>query len=162
MNSIYEGFLISQNHVNETERTAMQWVMDNTPANSQFLVLTGDTDPMCDSVSEWFPALTQRTSLTTIQGREWLLGNKFEEFSNQRASMQECINEDSSCVNRQIKYFTTAVDYIYISNKPTTSKCIPLDATSRRTRDVITSLETSPAYSIVYSAKDIFVFKRDK
>jgi len=162
INSTYQGFLISQNHVAETERTAMQWVMDNTPANSLFLALTGDADAMCDSTSEWFPALTQRTSLTTLQGREWLLGNKFDEFTNQRGNIQQCINEDLSCVNQQIEYFTTNLDYIYISNKATTSKCAPLDATSRKTRDIVTSLKASSEYTLVYDAKDIFIFKRNK
>ena len=162
INSAYQGFLVSQNHINETEQNAMRWVKENTPANSQFLVLTGDADAMCDSVSEWFPSLTQRTSVTTLQGREWLLGNKFGEFNNKRTSIQQCINEDLSCIDRQIKYFTTDLDYIYISNKPTTSKCVPVDASSRTTRDVVPSLKMSSNYDLVYSTKDIFVFKRNK
>jgi hypothetical protein len=162
INSIYQDFLISKNHVNETERTAMQWVIDNTPANSQFLVLTGNADAMCDSVSEWFPALTQRTSLTTLQGREWLLGSKFDDFANKRTSIQQCINEDLSCIDQQISYFTTDLGYIYISNRLTTNKCVPDDATSRKTRDVVTSLKTSSDYDLVYNTRDIFVFKSIK
>ncbi len=162
INSAYQGFLISQNHINETEKNSMQWVKENTPEKSQFLVLTGDADAMCDLVSEWFPALAQRTSVTTLQGREWLLGSKFDEFTNKRTNIQQCINEDLSCIDQQIKYFTTDLDYIYVSNKPTTSKCIPVDALSRKTRDVVTSLKTSSKYVLAYNAEDIFVFKRNK
>jgi hypothetical protein len=162
INSAYQGFLISRNHINETEQNALHWVKENTPAYSQFLVLTGDADAMCDSVSEWFPALTKRTSMTTLQGREWLLGNKFDEFKNKRTSIQQCINEDLSCIDRQIKYFTTSLDYVYVSNKPITNNCIPVDVSSRKTREVVTSLKTSSNYVLIYNTEDIFVFKRNK
>ena len=73
INSIYQGFMLSQNHVSTGEQTAMRWIQENTPTESQFLVLTGEPDAMCESSAEWFPALEERTSLSTLQGWEWLL-----------------------------------------------------------------------------------------
>ena len=54
------------------EREAMDWIAANTPKESKFILLTGETSWEIDSTSEWFPALTGRTSLVTVQGTEWL------------------------------------------------------------------------------------------
>jgi hypothetical protein len=56
------------------EREAMNWVNRNTPDGARFLVLTGTNSISCDNVLEWFPALSDRQSLYTVQGTEWTKG----------------------------------------------------------------------------------------
>src|SRR5581483_8450289 len=56
---------------------AMEWVRQNTLAGSQFFILTRNSGIMTDPIQEWFPALTDRRSQTTMQGLEWTLGENF-------------------------------------------------------------------------------------
>ncbi len=56
------------------DQQAMNWVRENTPDNSRFLVLTGTNAITCDLVLEWFPALSDRQSIYTVQGTEWTKG----------------------------------------------------------------------------------------
>ena len=57
--------------VSPSARQAMQWIRDNTAPESSFVVITGAEGWWADKISEWFPYLTARASLTTVQGLEW-------------------------------------------------------------------------------------------
>jgi len=162
VNSIYQGFLLSQNHVSKGERTAMQWVKENTPADSQFLVLTGEPEAMCESTAEWFPALAERTSLSTLQGREWMNDSPFGEFIGHRAGLQNCIDEGLECINREAEYFGNEYDYIYISIRTPTNNCKSIDTSNRTTRGLVTALESGAEYSIVYRSEDSAIFGKSK
>jgi hypothetical protein len=160
VNSIYQGFMLSQNHVSEGEQTAMQWVAENTPPDGKFLVMTGEPEAMCESTAEWFPTLTERTSLATLQGREWLLGNKFSEFISHRTSLQSCINEDLGCLEREAKYFAEDFDYIYVSIKTATNNCQAMSTSHQTTRGIINSLQDSPDYKTIYKTSSIVIFMK--
>lgn len=136
----------------------MQWVKENTPATSQFLVLTGETEPMCESSAEWFPALTERTSLSTLQGREWVLGNNFGEFLTHKAELQSCLNKGIECLNLKSSIFNT--DYIYISVTSPTKNCQPVDPSNGISKELVTALENSGEYSIVYQLEDAVILRK--
>ena len=55
-NSMYYGLGFSKRHLSEPERIAMQWIEQNTPKDSTFLVITGDQNAFCDPINEWFPS----------------------------------------------------------------------------------------------------------
>jgi len=160
VNSIYQGFMLSQNHVSKGEQTAMQWVSKNTPLDSKFLVITGEPETMCDSSAEWFPTLTERTSLSTLQGREWLLGNKFGEFIGHRAGIQSCIDEGLECLGRESSYFGTNYNYIYISIQNPTNNCKPAETSNRSTRGLILALENAQNFSVVYRSDKVVLFEK--
>ena len=150
--------MLSQNHVSKGEQKAMQWVRRTPPPDSQFLVLTGEPEAMCESSAEWFPALAERTSISTLQGREWLLGKNFSEFIGHRAGIQDCIDEGLECLNRESAYFGTDYDYIYISVKTSTNNCKTVETSNRITRGLVIALESLPKYAIAYRTKDAVVF----
>jgi hypothetical protein len=160
INSIYQGFMLSENHVSKGEQTAMQWVKENTSPNGQFLVITGEPEAMCESTAEWFPALAGRTSLTTLQGREWLLGNKFGEFIGHRGRIQACIDEGLECLNRESAYFGANYDYIYVSIQTPTYNCKPTESSARTTRGLIIALENAQEYSVSYRSKEVVLFEK--
>jgi len=160
INSVYQGFILSQNHVSNSEQTAMQWIKENTPRHSQFLVLTGEPDAMCESSAEWFPALTERTSLSTLQGREWLSGTTFGEFIGHRASIQSCLDNGLKCLKSESPYFGADYDYIYVSIQTPTSNCRPAEASNRTTRGLITELESEQQYSVVYRSEKVVLFEK--
>jgi len=61
---------LSSYRLNIDDREAMQWVRQNTPPGARFLLITGKEQPLGDLAQEWFPVLSGRQSLTTIQGLE--------------------------------------------------------------------------------------------
>jgi hypothetical protein len=95
-------------------REAMTWVRENTPASARFIVLTGDSSVFCDAVSEWFPALSGRQNLTTIQGTEWTQGPNFANYVWSTLDVQGCLaNGDASCLDDAVS--RSSYDYIYVS-----------------------------------------------
>jgi hypothetical protein len=115
---------------------------------------------MCESSAEWFPALTERTSLSTLQGREWLSGTTFGEFIGHRASIQSCLDNGLKCLKSESPYFGADYDYIYVSIQTPTSNCRPAEASNRTTRGLITELESEQQYSVVYRSEKVVLFEK--
>ena len=55
---------------------AMEWVKHNTPKSARFLIVPHQYWAT-DAPGEWFPALTARTAVMTVQGAEWLPQDEF-------------------------------------------------------------------------------------
>jgi hypothetical protein len=100
----------------------MLWVRDNTPADSSFLILSGRFDVMTDAVQEWFPALTERHSATTLQGLEWILGREFYPRWNQLATLQSC--HDMACVEDMVNQLGIEYDYVILDTSQPTSELL--------------------------------------
>ena len=158
-NSTFYALTLSQNHVSQGERQAMTWVKENTPEGSRFVTITGEGEAWCDSSGEWFPALAERHSLSTLQGREWLLGKSYNEFATHRSILHACINEDVACLERELDYFGTNADYVYVATKTPTKNCSAV-TTSQTTPPVVLSLQKSPDYSIVYESPEVVIFEK--
>jgi hypothetical protein len=105
--------------------------------------------------------LTDRTSLSTLQGREWLTDGQFGDFLGHRISLQNCINEDLKCLNRESSYFGNNYDYIYIAIKTPTNNCNTADTTRQTTRGIILALDNSPEYMIAYKTTDAVIFSKN-
>ena len=105
------------------DREAMQWVRANTPASARFLVLTGTSSVSCDSVLEWFPALTGRQSIFTVQGTEWTKGKSFGDYVTSVYPAQECLSAgDASCLDAVVS--RSAYDFLYVSKSLRVDNCI--------------------------------------
>ncbi|MBT7074094.1 MAG: hypothetical protein HN922_04215, partial [Anaerolineae bacterium] len=73
-----------------------------------------------DPTLEWFPTLAYRQSLTTIQGREWIDGEGFDNLYAGVQLLQNCITEESApleCIEIQASKLNFDYDYIYIAKK---------------------------------------------
>ena len=92
------------------ERQALNWIVDNTAKDSRFLILTGDA-ALSDPLSEWFPALTERVSIVTVQGHEWTPDSPLIENMRAYSRAQSCLNGDSSCL------IDWDFDYLYIRTR---------------------------------------------
>jgi hypothetical protein len=115
----YYDLTIADRKVSLENQKAFEWITTNTPRDGKFIVVTGNTDLFADWTLEWFPVLTDRVSLTTIQGREWLDGKQFLERVNDIQLLQHCITKNSplECVEIQAKRLGSEYDYIYIAKK---------------------------------------------
>jgi hypothetical protein len=161
-NSMYFGLTLSTRHLSEPEREAMQWVERNTPQDSKFLVISGDQTAFCDLTNEWFPALTERQSLTTAQGSEWLSGDQFANHTTIIQNLQGCIDEGMECFEKNSAQITESFDYVYISIVPTTQNCEAPDTGqyARKTRGLVLAMENVQNYSIAYRSEKVLLFEK--
>lgn len=60
----------------QDDLAAMRWAKANAPADARFLVMPTN-QWAADAPAEWFPALAQRASVSTVQGAEWLPDHEF-------------------------------------------------------------------------------------
>jgi len=163
MNISFVVFRLTLQHVSTETRTAMEWVKNDTPENSQFVVLTGDTTAMCDSIQEWFPVLSDRTSVTTAQGKEWINGEQFTKEKENYPALQTCVlADDEAC----IKEYTieTVYDYLFLMKTIKSRNCIPITKSNSTgpspysTGALQQSLFHSKEWFPVYENDDVIIF----
>jgi hypothetical protein len=136
----------------------MAWVSVNTPADSRFLVLTGTTSVSCDSVLEWFPALTGRQSIFTVQGREWTEGRNFNNYILSTYPVQKCLSsDDDSCLDSAVR--RDAYDYIYLSKTLRVNNCAPLDM-PRTFPYFVESVRLNDGFEVAYETDDVIVWSK--
>lgn len=149
---LYGAFSVSStlphHSIDPEERDAIRWVADNTTPTDRFLILDGQENPLLSPLLEWFPALANRRSITTVQGTEWLAGEAG--YSQQMAlnrSLRQCLYQNIQCLNAlPIQY-----DFIILSIKSP-------DGNIRLT-PLLLSLETSADFETVYTTPGIRIFK---
>jgi hypothetical protein len=134
--------------VAQDERDAMRWAEANTSANSSFAVVTGSTAWAGDLVAEWFPVLSQRQSLATVQGFEWFPNRQFFERRTRHEMLQACIDKDVACLNTWARQNKIDLAYVYLS-----------DSTARESA-LQQSLANSPDYELVYPGPGPKIYKR--
>ena len=83
--------------LDDAQVAAIDWVGQNVPAEDAVVVVTG-LHWWEDSTSEWLPALTDRRSVATVQGTEWLGASTFAGAKSRYADLQACARETASCV----------------------------------------------------------------
>ena len=133
----------------------MSWIRKNTPENARFLVLTGTSSVSCDSTLEWFPALTDRQSLFTVQGTEWTKGSSFGAFVTSTYAVQKCLSADHiSCLDAAVD--RSQYEYIYLTKR--FNPCSLLDAQLRFPL-FLESIEADSRFAAVYETAEIVVFE---
>ena len=136
--------------LSEEDRSALAWVRTHTPPGSRFLVLAWQNDAMLSPILEWFPALGERTSISTVQGREWLPGAqhytaRMETF----APLQTCLYRDLTCLDEWAEKQAERFDHVYLSlGSPARSSVLAL------------SLRESDRYMLVHETPAVLIFSR--
>jgi hypothetical protein len=152
------GFQLSGAKLYPADREAMTWIEANTPADSRFLVLTGTTSVACDTVLEWFPALTGRQSLFTVQGREWTEGKNFNNYILSTYAAQKCLSsEDGFCLDSAAN--RGAYDYVYLSTTLRSNNCAPLD-TPRTFSTFAGNMHLDAGFEIAYETDGVIIWKK--
>jgi hypothetical protein len=162
---LYLIFSTSQFDVNLSAATlyppdneAMRWVRQNTPEDSRFLVLTGTTSVSCDSVLEWFPAISGRKSIYTVQGTEWTKGAGFNEYVRSTYAVQECFSSgDAVCLDRAIE--RADYDYIYVSKMLRVNNCSALSPPLAFPY-FVESLRSDSGFDVVYESNGVMISRR--
>ncbi len=132
------------------DRSALAWVAANTPPDSRFLSLTWQENAMLSPLLEWFPALSGRTNISTVQGREWLPGTqhyvvRMEAFPD----LQACLYQDETCLEGWAAKYSEPFDHVYLSlgSRP-------------RLSALALALRRSEHYQLVYETPSVLIFAR--
>lgn len=109
--SIFDFQLINTS-LKSKDLETIKWINENIGENKTFLLVTGQEFSMTDPLQEWFPALTNQYSRTTMQGLEWILAENFFPYYEQLTLLQKCV--DVNCVNKWAVRNNVEYDYIII------------------------------------------------
>lgn len=150
------GFQLSSAAVQESDLEAMDWVSENTADDARFLVLSGTGSVACDSISEWFPALTGRRSLFTVQGTEWTKAEEFKPFIREVVALQMCSRESPECVASLVA--PVEYDYMYLSKNLRAENCEPLPV-HQSFLYFAEQARGDGGYEVVYETDDVVIFK---
>lgn len=152
------GFQLSKATLYPPDGEAMNWVRTNTSEESRFLVLTGTTSVSCDSVLEWFPALTGRQSLYTVQGKEWIEGANFTAYVESTYPVQECLaSGDAACLDNALS--RSEYDFVYVSKILRVDNCRPL-AYQRTFPYFLEHMRLDNGFEVVYESDGVIIFGR--
>ncbi|MEW6400686.1 MAG: glycosyltransferase family 39 protein [Chloroflexota bacterium] len=108
--SAFFTFPLVNTTLRRVDRAALAWIQANAPADARFLILTGKIGAMTDPMQEWFPALAERRSQTTLQGLEWTLAEGFMPRLNALDQLQTC--DTAECLDDWSA--TTGLDFTHL------------------------------------------------
>lgn len=104
-------------NLNGEERAALAWVKDNVPADAAFLVLPVSDSWGEDSLMEWFPTLTQRVNILTIQGLEWLPERIFKWRIVEYFELRKCLLAPwTDCLDDYLQRRGGDFEYVLLSS----------------------------------------------
>ena len=151
--ALISAYLAPQYHsLSQAQAESMQWVSQHTPKDSSFLVITGNPSYGDDYVGEWFPALSQRHSLTTPQGHEWLPDKEFSRRVRLHAELQSLASEDVAVLENWAQSENLSLSHIYIAKKALQENGIPFSIFQE-------SLIHLSTYEIIYENEDALVLQ---
>lgn len=134
----------------------IEWVNTNVEDNKTFLLATGLEFSMTDPLQEWFPALTNQHSKTTMQGLEWTLSEKFFPYYEQLQAFQKCA--DVVCVNEWVTKNNVEYDYFIILIPTQDDK----SGLSDSLRSLENSVRSSALHLLVYESEYVSLFEYKK
>jgi hypothetical protein len=136
------------------DRTALQWIARSTPPGSRFIALPLQENAMLSPLLEWFPAISERTNISTIQGREWLPGKQnFRLRLDAYPDLYACLSQEAACLEQWASQQDDTFDYVYLSLAPS--------AGAPPQRSLLeASLLQSDHYQIVYQSPEVLIFSR--
>ena len=146
IDSCLYGFRLVGNSLKPNDLETMYWVKENLPENSVFMVLTGIPSPEIDPYVEWFPALAERQNISTLQGYEWLLADKFYNFYTELSKLQQCRSVD--CIEKWNTTNSQRYDYVVIFR----TEAVEIDEL----------LLKNSSYEKVYSNSNALIVKYDE
>ncbi len=144
LESLFYTFPLVNTSLKPSAIQAMEWIRDNTSVGSKFLVLRGESGAMVDPVQEWFPALAERRSQTTLQGLEWTLAGQFMTRLGDLYALQACGNVD--CVEDWSARSGLEFTHLYVEK-------VRIQAALH------TSISESPDYDSIYENPEIIIYQ---
>lgn len=151
------GSQLSRSSVSLADQDAMNWIRENTSDGSRFLVLTGTNSISCDVVLEWFPALSDRQSLFTVQGTEWTKGADFIPYVRSTYAVQQCLSDgEVSCLDSVVE--RSEYDFVYVSKIPR-QDCTPVNFPNAFSY-FLQSIRMDKDFEQLYESHEVIIFRK--
>jgi hypothetical protein len=121
-------------------RAAMAWVRSSLPPSARVVVVTGRAWYE-DATSEWFPYLSGRRSVATVQGYEWLGSSAWQRQLDLAAALGDRANDTVAALDEWARQFSVEFDFVYLPKGrlggalSATDCCSAMRATLRESRD---------------------------
>jgi hypothetical protein len=132
---------------------AMGWVRDKSDEAAQFAVITGRSWET-DYLAEWFPVLTGRTSLATVQGSEWTGLQPFLDRLAMDRQLQACAPRTATCVVDWSDHWGTRGMYVFLPKGHLYGPSSPADCCPALRE----TLAASDRYTLVYDGPGASIF----
>jgi hypothetical protein len=136
--------------LSDEELAALQWVKEDTPAGSTFLVIP-DSSWETAKTAEWFPVLANRTSVATVQGSEWLPNGGFQRALDVYNDAYDCGYQTTECLTALARDDKVAFDYVYVRKGDLGQCCTTL----------LESLDGDAGYQLVYDDEGATIYVRE-
>ena len=113
-------------------------------------------DATISPILEWFPTLTGRVSVSTVQGREWLPGNQnFTVRYPQFTTLQGCLYKDPDCVEAWLaNLHEKPLDYLLFTDSTRSDSGEQIRASLLQF-----SVSQSPDFRPVYATPQVRIFQ---
>lgn len=142
----------SMDNNSSDEIKAFDWINENTSNSSTFLVLSNSIDWQTDQLAEWFPAMTDRKSLTTVQGTEWLPDGRYYDARKFNEAIKDCMVSDYSCIPKILEEAKIKADYVWVSKDKCENK------SKICTLPFLSNIRYDDNYLLVYENDGVAVF----
>jgi hypothetical protein len=131
------------------DRAAMRWVAVHTDTLARVLVLS-NVPWQIDRVSEWFPVLTERVSVATVQGTEWIPRGAFGASIRRQWRLSACANGTTACLDSLRRDPALRFTHVYAPSGPTDRCC----------RALVAAMHRDPRFEMVYDGRGATIFAR--
>jgi hypothetical protein len=95
----------------------IEWISNNTSTDDNFIDFTELNIWFIKSISEWFPALSGRISVATVQGSEWLPDHGYSNQISRYEKLQNCADKDYPCIFSWAIENNISLSYLWVSKK---------------------------------------------
>ena len=129
-------------------REALAWVHEEAPEGSSFLVVPETAFWEVSRTLEWFPALTGRESVSTVQGSEWLPDGGFDRARATHHHAWLCGTRTTVCLEELAEAREVDFTHVYV---PNSHACC---------RNLVRSLGEDAGYELLYRGPAAVVYER--
>ena len=148
------GLNVTLNSLSAHDQKAMTWISQHTQTESNYLVVTPLSNWEVNEVAEWFPTLSKRESVITVQGTEWLPNDAFGEHQKLYNDMILCPLSGLQCILEVSNRYQISYSHIYLSgNLQQFNVQFPLP--------IETELRNSSEYTLIYDQGSVLVFSKN-
>ena len=132
------------------DRAALAWAGRVVPGGSTFLVVPDSPFWEVAKTAEWFPALTGHTSVSTVQGSEWIDDHGFRRAQAIHHDAFQCGFQTAACLDELAAVHQVQFSHVYVRDAGDHPCCAML----------VRSLEEDPGYELLYSGRSVLIFRR--
>lgn len=136
-------------HLTNDIREAFIWIDENTAPGTSFMIYPSVESNRFwwnDYLSEWFPVIARRQSVTTVQGYEWI-PELFEQKIFSYVYLRTCDRPGPVCVENWEKYNNQEIDFLVID-------------TDDERPDFVNSFGLNDDYTVFYENDRLVVFAK--